>query len=111
MDVYLGQAPSVSAVASSGGQGAALGGARELSRLLAQGGAVVRQGDREGIGEQAEYTAADGKFVLSGGEVTVTDASSNTSSGRSLTFFVANDTIFLDSKEGSRTLTKHRVEK
>jgi hypothetical protein len=28
-----------------------------------------------------------------------------------LTFFVANDTILIDSQEGSRTLTKHRVEK
>jgi len=110
MDIYLGQAPSGSTGGPREGQGAALG-ARQLSRLLAQGGAVVRQGDRKGVGEQAEYTAADGKFVLSGGEVTVTDASSNTSSGRSLTFFVANDTIFLDSQEGSRTLTKHRVEK
>jgi lipopolysaccharide export system protein LptA len=72
---------------------------------------VVRQGDRNGRAEQAEYTAADGKFVLSGGQATVTDAASNTASGRSLTFFVANDTILLDSQEGSRTLTRHRVEK
>jgi len=28
-----------------------------------------------------------------------------------LTFFVANDTILIDSQDGSRTLTKHRVEK
>jgi hypothetical protein len=28
-----------------------------------------------------------------------------------LTFFVANDTILIDSQEGLRTLTKHRVEK
>ncbi|HKV04084.1 MAG TPA: LPS export ABC transporter periplasmic protein LptC [Candidatus Acidoferrales bacterium] len=86
-------------------------GGRQLSRVLAQGNVVVRQGDRRGMAEQAEYTAADGKFVLSGGQPTIADASSDTTTGRSLTFFVASDTILIDSEEGSRTLTKHRVEK
>lgn len=84
---------------------------RQLSRVSAQGGVVVRQGDRRGTAEQAEYTAADGKFVLFGGQPTLTDASGDTTTGRSLTFFVANDTILIGSQEGSRTLTKHRVEK
>jgi len=83
----------------------------QLNRVVAQGGVVVREGDRRGVAEQAEYTAADEKFVLSGGKPTLTDASSDTTTGRSLTFFVANDTILVDSQEGSRTLTKHRVEK
>ena len=79
---------------------------------MAQGDVVVRQGDRQGVAEQAEYTAAEEKFVLSGGQPTlIDDASSDTTTGRSLTFFVANDTILIDSQEGSRTLTKHRVEK
>ncbi len=86
-------------------------GGRQLERALAQGGVVVRQGDRRAMAEQAEYTAADGKFVLSGGDPTIADASSDTTTGHSLTFFVANDTILIDSQEGSRTLTKHRVEK
>jgi LPS export ABC transporter protein LptC len=86
-------------------------GARQLDRALALGAVVVRQGDRRGMAEQAEYLAADGKFVLSGGQPTLTDASSDTTTGHSLTFFVANDTILIDSQEGSRTLTKHRVEK
>jgi lipopolysaccharide export system protein LptA len=118
MDVYLGPVmgsatPSPGASPARSGADPAGGGlgARQLSRLLAQGSAVVRQGGRRGTAEQAEYTAADGKFVLSGGKPTVTDAASNTASGRSLTFFVANDTILLDSQEGSRTLTKHQVEK
>jgi lipopolysaccharide export system protein LptA len=86
-------------------------GNRQLSRVLALGGVVVRQADRRGMAERAEYTAADGKFVLSGGEPTLTDGASDTTTGDSLTFFVANDTILIDSQEGSRTLTKHRVEK
>lgn len=86
-------------------------GGRQLSRVLGLGNVVVRQGDRRGTAEQAEYTASDGKFVLSGGQPTLANASSDTTTGHSLTFFVANDTILIDSQEGSRTVTKHRVEK
>ena len=86
-------------------------GPNQVTRALAQGDVVVRQADRRGVAEQAEYTAADGKFVMSGGQPTIADAGSDTTTGRSLTFFVANDTILIDSQEGSRTLTKHRVEK
>lgn len=108
LDVFLGAAP-MRGQTSAGTPGAAVG--RQLSRVLAQGSVVVRQGSRRGMAEQAEYTAGDGKFVLSGGQPTVTDDSSNTATGHSLTFFVANDTILIDSQEGSRTLTKHRIEK
>jgi lipopolysaccharide export system protein LptA len=86
-------------------------GARQLDHALALGGVTVLQGDRRGTSDQAEYTASDGRFVLSGGKPTIVDASSDTTTGHSLTFFVANDTILIDSQEGSRTLTKHRVEK
>jgi lipopolysaccharide export system protein LptA len=96
--------PAVSAKASPAGP-------RQLDHALALGGVTVRQGDRRGKAEQAEYTASDGKFVLSGGNPIITDASSDTTTGHSLTFFVANDTILIDSQEGSRTLTRHRVEK
>jgi lipopolysaccharide export system protein LptA len=105
LDVFL---ASGSSPASQGVAGGTTG---QLNRVLAQGNVIVRQGDRRGTAEQGEYTAADGKFVLSGGQPTVTDNSSNSATGHSLTFFVANDTILIDSQEGSRTLTKHRVEK
>jgi len=82
-----------------------------LSRAVASGGVTVRQGDRRGVAEQAEYIAAEGKFVLSGGHPTLYDAFRGTTTGRQLTFFFADDTIVVDSEEGSRTLTRHRVEK
>lgn len=111
LDVFLDPAaPPQPTAANSAARTQAVGG-RQLSRVLAQGNAVVRQGLRRGSAEQAEYTSADGKFVLSGGQPTLTDESSNTTTGRSLTFFVASDTILIDSREGSRTLTKHRIEK
>ncbi len=130
MDVFLGPAvpaqgalgatsssrPSGSKANSSTPTGASEGaagasGGRQLNRVLAQGDVLVWQADRQGSAEQAEYTASDGKFVLSGGRPTLTDAARDTTTGHSLTFFVANDTILVDSQEGSRTLTKHRVEK
>jgi len=105
LDAFLSPAGEASAAAAKSPSG------RQLSRVLAQGGVTVRQGDRRGTAEQAEYSAAEEKFVLFGGQPTLTDASGDTTTGRSLTFFVANDTILIGSQEGSRTLTKHRVEK
>jgi LPS export ABC transporter protein LptC len=111
LDVFLTAPPTAGSPAAAAAAKAAGGGARQLDRALALGGVKVRQGDRTGSAEQAEYTASDGRFVLSGGNPTITDASSDTTTGHSLTFFVANDTILIDSQEGSRTLTRHRVEK
>ena len=112
LDVFLTPAPpAAQGLQTTTTATTASPGARQLDHALALGGVTVRQGDRQGKADQAEYTAADGKFVLSGGNPIITDASSDTTTGHSLTFFVANDTILIDSQEGSRTLTRHRVEK
>jgi lipopolysaccharide export system protein LptA len=119
LDVYLTPPPAAIGAptgrnevgAASGAPAGASGGNRQMDKALAQGAVIVRQGDRRATAEQALYSAADGKFILSGGQPTIIDASSDTTTGHSLTFFVANDTILIDSQEGSRTLTKHRVEK
>jgi lipopolysaccharide export system protein LptA len=88
-----------------------LPGAQQISRAVATGGVTVQQGERRATAEHGEYTAADGKFVMSGGTPTIFDASEGTTTGRQLTFFLADATIIVDSGNGSRTLTKHRVEK
>ena len=111
LDVFLAPAAPAKQAAANSATGAQAPGGRQLSRVLARGNAVVRQGGRRGSADQAEYTSDDAKFVLSGGQPTLTDESSNTITGHSLTFFVASDTILIDSREGSRTLTKHRIEK
>jgi lipopolysaccharide export system protein LptA len=100
---------SGSSVGSPVGVGS--GGTQQLTRAVATGNVVVRQGDRRGTAERADYFAGEGKFVLSGGRPTLYDASRGTTVGRQLTFFFADDTIVVDSEQGSRTLTKHRVEK
>ena len=86
-------------------------GSQQISRAVGTGGVTVEQGTRKATAERGEYTAAEGKFVMSGGTPTIFDASEGTTTGRQLTFFLADDTIIVDSENGSRTLTKHRVEK
>ncbi len=86
-------------------------GAQQITRAIGDGGVVVEEQGRKATAEHAEYTAADGKFVMSGGKPTLFDGTQGTTTGRQLTFFLADDTIIVDSENGSRTLTKHRVEK
>ena len=86
-------------------------GAQQISRAVGTGGVVVEQGSRKATADRGEYSAAEGKFVMSGGNPTIFDAAEGTTTGHQLTFFLADDTIIVDSENGSRTLTKHRVEK
>ncbi len=83
----------------------------QISRAIGTGGVIVEQGDRRGTAEKGVYTAADQKFVLSGGNPTLFDPEQGTTSGRELTFFLADDTIVVDTGNGSRTLTKHPVQR
>jgi lipopolysaccharide export system protein LptA len=87
------------------------GGAQQISRAVGTGGVVVEEGERKATAERGEYTAANGKFVMSGGNPTLYDGSAGMTTGLQLTFFLADDTIIVDSDNGSRTLTKHRVQK
>jgi len=87
------------------------GGAQQISRAVGTGGVTVDEGSRKATAERGEYIAATGKFVMSGGTPTLYDGSAGTTTGRQLTFYLADDTIIVDSENGSRTLTKHRVEK
>jgi LPS export ABC transporter protein LptC len=86
-------------------------GAQRVARALATGSVVVEQDSRRATAERGEYLAAEGSFTMTGGVPTITDASRGTATGRKLTFYVAGDKILIDSEEGMRTLTRHRVEK
>jgi LPS export ABC transporter protein LptC len=84
---------------------------KQLSRAVATGDVAVRQEDRRGTSNRAEYTASEGKFVLSEGKPTLYDSNGDTTTGGQLTFYFADDRIVVDSETGSRTVTLHRVEK
>jgi LPS export ABC transporter protein LptC len=108
MDLYFTRGASVPATAPAT---AANPGAQQISRAIGTGGVIVDQSGRRATADRGEYTASDGKFVMSGGNPTLYDGSAGTTTGRQLTFYLADDTIIVDSENGSRTLTKHRVEK
>jgi LPS export ABC transporter protein LptC len=89
----------------------AANGPQQISRAVGTGGVIVEEGARKAVAERGVYTASDGKFVMSGGNPTLYDGAEGNTSGRQLTFFLADDTIIVDSESGSRILTKHRVDK
>ncbi len=86
-------------------------GAQRVSSAEGTGGCTVRQGARRGAAESCSYSAAEGKFILSGGAPTLADPVLGVTTGRQLTFFLADDKILVESAEGTRTVTRHRVEK
>jgi lipopolysaccharide export system protein LptA len=114
MELFFAPEKAAAKQASGGsGKAAAPGTAesQELERAEAAGNVVIEQGDRRATAAHGEYIASEGKFVLSGGRPTITDSSGNATTGHQLTFFFGDDTIVVDSEEGSRTLTLHRVER
>jgi LPS export ABC transporter protein LptC len=111
LDLQFTRSSDAGASGSATGPANTSGGAQQISRAVGTGGVTVEEGDRRATAERGEYTAASGKFVMSGGNPTLYDGSAGATTGRQLTFFLADDTIIVDSENGSRTLTKHRVEK
>jgi lipopolysaccharide export system protein LptA len=86
-------------------------GTSKISRAVGTGGVEVVQGDKRGTAERGVYTADDDKFVLSGGTPTLYDEDGGMTTGRELTFNIADDTIIVDSGNGPRTMTRHRVQR
>jgi lipopolysaccharide export system protein LptA len=89
----------------------AASGTKQLSRSVASGDVTVHQEDRRGTSDRAEYTVSEGKFVLSEGKPTLYSSTGDTTTGRQLTFYFADDRIVVDSADGSKTVTLHQVEK
>jgi lipopolysaccharide export system protein LptA len=90
---------------------AAPAGPQQISKAIGYGGVTVEEGGRKAVAEHGVYTASDGKFVMTGGTPTLYDGTDGTTVGRQLTFFLADDTIIVDSENGPRILTRHRVDK
>ena len=109
--VVPGRSAAGQGIARASGEADGHGSGRRLVRATALGHVLVDQEDRHGTGDRGEYVAAEGKFVLSGGPPVVHDDSGNSTTGRELTLFFADDKILVDSADGLRTLTMHRVEK
>jgi lipopolysaccharide export system protein LptA len=110
LDLYFTREPDGKTVSTGAHVGTPQGTSR-ISRAVGTGGVEVEQLDRRGTADQGVYTAADDKFVLSGGTPTLYDENEGKTTGRELTFNIADDTIIVDSGTGKRTLTRHRVQR
>jgi len=109
-----GQSPQSATVSQRETPGAAQGlpgATQRLDHAVFTGNVVVRSEDRRATGERGEYDSASAKFVISGGNPTIYDGSGTSTSGRQLTFLLADDTILVESAEGTRTLTRYQVKK
>ena len=87
----------------AGGQNA------EVDRAVAEGHVKVRQPARRATGDRAEYFAAEGKILLTGGPPTLRDEEKGFVTGQRLTFFIRDDTLLVDGGDESRTVSKHRI--
>jgi lipopolysaccharide export system protein LptA len=87
----------------------ATGAPGQIDHIHAQGNIVVVQPVRRATGDRLDYTAADDKFVMTGGPPSIFDAEHGKITGDSLTFFRRDDRVLVEGRETSPTVTKTRV--
>ncbi len=85
------------------------GGASEIERAVADGHVTITQPTRRASGEHANYEAASGKIVLTGGPPTLDDAEKGFTTGQRLTFFLHDDRLLVDGGDQFPSRSKHRV--
>ena len=83
--------------------------ASQLDRIVCQGNIVLQQPNRRGTGDKLVYTAADGKFKLTGGPPSIFDAEHGQVTGDSLTFYSHDDRVLVEGGNSTPTVTKARV--
>jgi lipopolysaccharide export system protein LptA len=108
-DVYLKARPGAAGLPPAAGEG---GQASQLEKVVAEGGIEIQESNRRATGTKLVYTAADGRFVLTGTEgksPSIFDAERGTITGDSLTFYSRDDRVVVGSSESSRTVTQTRV--
>jgi lipopolysaccharide export system protein LptA len=81
----------------------------QVERIVAQDKVVITQPTRHATGDHLVYTAADDKFVLTGGTPSIFDAERGKITGDSLTFYRHDDRVLVEGKETSPTVTKTQV--
>ena len=102
VDAYLLPRSQVSSSQSFGGAG-------QLDRMVAQDDVVIQQPNRRAEGQKLVYTAADDKFVLTGGPPSIFDAEQGKITGVSLTFFRRDDRVLVEGGASTPVVTQTRV--
>jgi lipopolysaccharide export system protein LptA len=93
------------------------GTAGQVERIVTEGKVVITQPTRHATGDRLVYTAAEDKFVLTGGSSSgsssgppsIFDAERGKITGDSLTFFRHDDRVLVEGRETSPTITKTQV--
>jgi lipopolysaccharide export system protein LptA len=70
---------------------------------------MVAQPTRRATGERLVYTAAEDKFVLTGGTPSIFDAERGKITGDSLTFYRHDDRVLVEGSDTSPTVTRTQV--
>lgn len=86
-----------------------LAGPGRLDHMVAEGNVVVQEPGRKAEGQKLVYTAAEDKFVLSGGPPSIFDAERGKITGVSLTFFQADDRVLVEGEASTPVVTQTRV--
>ena len=93
--------------------GAGPGTPGQVERIVAEGKVVITQPTRHATGDRLVYTAAEDKFVLTGGSSggipSIFDAERGKITGDSLTFYRHDDRVLVEGKETSPTVTRTQV--
>ena len=84
-------------------------GPSQLDHMVAQGNVVVQQPNRRADGGKLVYTAAEDKFVLTGGPPCIFDAEQGKITGVSLTFFRRDDRVLVEGDANVPVVTQTRV--
>ncbi len=90
-------------------RGAGPGTPGQVERIIAEHGVVITQPTRHATGDHLVYTAADDKFVLTGGAPSIFDAERGKTTGDSLTFFRHDDKVLVEGRETSPAVTRTQV--
>jgi lipopolysaccharide export system protein LptA len=83
--------------------------AGKLDQIIAEEHVVVAQAKRKAEGERLVYTAAEDKFVMTGGSPSIFDAEQGKITGVSLTFYRHDDRVLVEGNDQSPTVTRTRV--
>jgi lipopolysaccharide export system protein LptA len=102
MDAYLLPRSQTSTNQSFAGPG-------QLDRMVAEGDVLIQEPNRHADGQKLVYTAAEDKFVLTGGPPSIFDAEQGKITGVSLTFFRGDDRVLVEGEASTPVVTTTRV--
>jgi len=94
--------------AQAAGSASIISGAN-VEKIIAQDNVDLVEPTRRATGDRLVYTAADDKFVLTGGPPSIFDAERGKVTGDSLTFYRHDDRVLVEGRETSPAMTRTQV--